>query len=237
MKYYESTDFFLRVVVTDLVHKEFENIKFKLIPMFHVGEQSYYDSVLELINSCDKLLYEGIRIKKLSITKQFGRYDKVAKRLELVSQYEYFKNPKNQILIPRIHADLDLKKSNREWKKLRFSEKWRYRLLDPVNYAIETFSITRYKLAKAFMTRAEEVRLAYGPLEDEEGTLENLIMNTRENILISHINQILEDKHKNEALCIGIMYGAAHMKRIGDYLTHQKDFSIREANFLVVFRI
>ena len=234
MQYFESTNFFLRVIVFDFFD-ECSRTTIRLLPMCHIGEKDFYEGILKEINQCDKVLYEGLSLKKFKINKQDGRYENWAKRLDLVSQFEYFQNQKKRIKTELIHADLSGEKAENEWSKLSFREKFKYRFIEPIEYFFQSYNMTRERLAKLNMTAAKEARLAYAPAEIQ-GNLEYLIGKARDKLVISKLNEIVNDK-LNSGKTIGIMYGANHMKRIGRFLIDTLKMKISDARFLVVFHL
>jgi len=231
MKFYESTSFFFRVVIAKYNIQPYD-IDIKLMPMFHIGEEAFYKSIFEHANECDKVLCEGLRLNKLRIDKQIGRFTKSAAKLGLVSQFEFFQ--KNKLLTKVIKADLNGKIAKKEWQKLRFSEKIKYRIVNPVRFRLETIGLTRKKLSKAFMTSSEDAYLAYGPIE-EEGTLQNLIYKVRDSIVAEKLKQEISVSNKNKL--IGIMFGAGHMRRIESFILQNYDAHMVKAEFLKVYHL
>ena len=73
MKFYESTSFFLRVIIVNYYSKILKK-SIKLLPMFHIGETEYYKNMLSEADTCDLVLYEGVRLDKKRISMQIGRY-------------------------------------------------------------------------------------------------------------------------------------------------------------------
>ncbi|MEM6723990.1 MAG: hypothetical protein AAF598_08125 [Bacteroidota bacterium] len=228
MRFYESTSFFLRVIVVDYFSKT-TGITLRLMPMFHIGEPSYYDAILKEANDCEVILYENMDLRKRRIDRQWGRYTQVAKQLNLVSQIDYF--PYDQVKPPLIHADLKGQKAQQAWNQLSWKAKLEYRIIAPLKFRLESFGLTRQKLSKAFMTAAEEAYLAFGPVE-EVGGLEHLLTKTRDQIILETIQAQLEQP---TAKTIGLLYGAAHMKRVAHYLTSKHNFIIQDARFIRVY--
>jgi len=58
MEFIESTSFFVRSVLYDLVHPSEEiKLRFRLIPMIHIGSKNYYQEILSHLNECDQVVY------------------------------------------------------------------------------------------------------------------------------------------------------------------------------------
>jgi hypothetical protein len=100
MKFYESTSFFLRVAVFRFRSKAYPNIDFVLVPVCHIGTRQFYDKVTAIVNELDVLLYEGSKMNKLSLSRQFGRYTKLAAKFGLVSQYANMSYKKLEPTLP-----------------------------------------------------------------------------------------------------------------------------------------
>ena len=230
MKFYESTSFFLRVIIVNYYSKILKK-SIKLLPMFHIGETEYYKNMLSEADTCDLVLYEGVRLDKKRISMQIGRYTSLAEKLNLESQYHFFQN--NEFKTKTVHTDLDGIDAQRAWQNLKFKEKLKYRFINPIGFYIATHNITRQKLSKAFMTGAEEANLAYGPIE-EEGNLEHLTNTVRDNIVTKKISEILKSNDYDQ---IGVMFGAGHMKEIKKYLTQEFDFKLEDSKFAIVYHL
>lgn len=235
MKFLESTHFFVRTVLFDFENRDQQiKLKFRLIPMIHIGSLAYYQQVREVLESCDEILYEGAYVKTTSlITRQYKR---MARKLNLVTQKEHLNM--RGLGAKLVHADYNKESGKLAWKELKTKEKFKLALVEPAKVLIfiQSRLLTRERLAKQLMTAAEENYLAYGPLPDEEGTVENLIMNAREQIVFKRISHKMTGDLSAEKV-IGIIYGAAHMKKIARYLIDKHGYVPRSGTFLKVFDI
>jgi|GEM_PF-3183477 len=235
MRFYESSDFFLRVIRFDFINKAPScNLVFRLIPVFHIGTRDFYENILDEVNSCDMVLYEGVPKRKTMFFNELGKYNHIAKRLDLVSQSNGL--PVDLFKASMIHSDLDRINWQREWRQLFLTEKLKYKFLLPIQLYIHSLNINRYKLAKVFMHSAEEVELAYGPIKDKEGTLSNLMFDIREKIVISKISKIIESQ-KEDHKKIGVLYGAGHMNVFARFLIDKMNFYPENGKFIKVFDI
>lgn len=233
MKFLESTNFFVRTVVFDFINKDEKvKLKFKLFPMVHIGTKKYYETVLENLTGCDEILYEGIRLKQSKvITKQ---YKKIAQKLELVTQREHLRL--GDLDAKLVHTDLNEKTGKEAWRALRFKEKFNWLFVKRWRLFLGFKIVTREVLAKQFMTAAEEHDLAYGPRRDEQGTMENLIMNEREQIIFKTIRKKMKEAAAVDKV-IGIVYGAKHMKVIARNLIDEHHYVPRSGKFIKVFTL
>lgn len=96
--------------------------------------------------------------------------------------------------------------------------------------------MTRRKLVKEFMASSEEAWLAYGPLENEPGSMWNYIIAARDEVLLNVVkNKIKKDGRENKR--VGIVYGAAHMKPVIRLLIDQFKYVPEHPEFLEVFEV
>ena len=233
MEFIESTSFFVRTIMYELVHSsEDVNLQFRLIPMIHIGSEEYYNEVIGYLNECDEILYEGLKSKKgTRVTRLYGS---VAKKLDLVTQNQILKRDK--IKPPLIHSDFDLETASREWNKLDLYEKIKGEIIVPWKFFIQTRNYSRKKLGKAFGRPNNELWLAFGPREDKKGSYRNYVMNAREQILF----RILKEKfslNKKEHKRIGIIYGGGHMNKISRFLIDHLNYIPKSGTFIKVFDI
>ena len=244
MVFLEPTSFFVRTTVYDFINK-FDDIrlKFRLIPMIHIGSEDFYKKVLDVANECEEIFYEGIilyerskpilntvKLKNLNFT--FNQYRSIANKLDLVTQSESL--DLSQIKCKLTHTDYDLKSGEKAWNALKFVEKLKLFIVLPLQLFISTKGITRERLARRFMQSSREAYLAFGPVDDEEGTSENFIMNNREQIIFKKIKARIYDESKIDKT-IGIIFGAGHMNSIARYLIDNHGYIPRSGKFLKVF--
>lgn len=233
MEFLESTNFFVRVTVYDFEHRDMSvNLIFRLIPMVHIGEQSFSDTALEKILECDELIYEGMRRKRE--IRFINSLSKLGKKLGLVLQRDAL-NFKNGDLV-LIHGDYSEDASKEEWKKVRFFEKLNEKVVIPVKRYFEVQSISRESMAKLFMKSYQEYHMAYGPRFDEPGTISNYYYAAREKIVFDIISQKIE-RDSGDEKTIGILYGAGHMNRISRNLIDVHGYHPSSGQFIKVFGI
>ena len=218
MNFIEATSFFLRVVTFDFINKNNAiNLKFRLIPMYHIGSKKYYEQVLKTINECDELLFEGVKGK--SYTRFYtNQYKSIADKLGITTQRDFFLQNKPDPSVKTIHADFSEQDSMQEWQKLTLKAKLNLSIIRPIRfYYWYQSGITREKFIHYNMTSQRELFLAYGPIDDKKGTAENFIMNAREMIVKDIVQAKFENENQEDKL-VGIMYSAAHMNTFARYL-------------------
>lgn len=233
MNFVESTSFFVRVTMYEFIHpKEKINLRFKIIPMIHIGSKQFYKEVFQYLNECEEVIYEGVHSSKIKqIT---NRYKLAAKNLGLVLEREHLNL--RALNCKLIHADYTKEISEQEWTKLRWREKLDAKFIIPIYLFFRYRNLTRRKLAKAFMTSAEEAYLAYGPREDEIGTFRNYVMNAREQIVFKKIQRKVKHEFAEDKT-VAILYGAGHMKSITRYLIDKCGYILRRGTFIEVFKV
>jgi hypothetical protein len=234
MTFIETTSFFLRVMKFDFQsRKDTVNLKFRLIPMFHIGSEDYYQEVMKLVNECDELIYEGMKIQQIkALTNQ---YKKVAKKLDLVVQFDGLKKTPINKNIKLIHADYNESSGQEAWKTMRFTERLKFKYIRPIQLVILSKIITRKWLADNNLHSNQKIRLAYSK-SDTQGTSEYFIMKTRDDIVIQTIQNKYNKESKEDKL-VGVMYGAEHMKKISRFLIDELDYIGNNGTFIKVFDI
>jgi len=233
MTFIESTNFFVRTIAFDFINANKDiNLQFRLVPMIHVGSSDFYNTVFTILNECDEILYEGANIPGIKTYSKIRKL--VAKQLNLVTQRESFNY--KALRHKMVHADMDIESGRQATRQLSFWELMKYRLISPAEYFIYSRGLTRARLAKHFMTGAHEAYLAYGPVEDEYGTLRNMVMNQREQIVFKLIDKSLAQDADTNKL-IGIMYGEGHMNTIARYLIDDLGYVPRNGQFMKVFDV
>lgn len=232
MEFLESTNFFVRVTVYDYCQNlESNKLKFRLIPMVHIGEQNFYSEVKEKILECDELIYEGIQGRRTRLVN--GRR-KLSEKLGLVMQNDALNL--REIKLKLTHGDYTKEEGEIEWEKVNLFEKLKDRIIDPIKLYSLSSNMTRIKLAKFFMKSYRENHLAYGPSFDEPGTTENFYCAKREEKVLQIIKERIASEMTKDKR-IGILYGAGHMNRISRNLIDAYDYHVYNGQFIKVFNI
>lgn len=233
MNFLESTNFFVRVTVYDYHHHlKSIRLKFRLIPMVHVGEQKFYDSVKEKILECDELIYEGIEERKKMDF--LNTRNTLCENLGLVTQNVGLKLKDYEGKLT--HGDYTKEEAEAAWKEVKWKEKITEKLTNPIERYFVYRKLTRRKLGKYFMQSYRDNHLTYGPSFDETGTSENFYMAGREQKVLDLILERIALESRKDKL-IGIIYGARHMNRISRNLIDKRGYHVRSGVFLKVFDI
>jgi len=231
MVFYEATSFGLRVTTFEFINTNNNLLKIRLIPMVHIGEEKYYKNVEDYIRSCDLVLYEEIKfktgrlkIKNMKIT---------ADRLGMVTQRKLnLTQFKNKL----IHADITKDSGKKEWDKLSFFDKLKFKYLLPIYIYFQDRNLTRKKFVKYFMKSNEDLEEIYGPLYDEKETIKKFIHDSRDKRVFEELDKIHNQTFHQNTL-IGIVYGAGHMKAISKYMMNVHNYKVIGGEFIDVFSI
>lgn len=224
MQIKEISDFSFRVALY-LLKKD--NLEFVPIPMCHIGSKEFYQDVMKEMDKCDKILYEGVRVKGA----KFMTYEKVAKRLGLTAQYHEVEMKKYKEKL--IHADFDEQKAQEEWGKVAWTERFAFKVFTPIFFTIAPFFLNKRKFAKLLKNDNELVD--YDPLKDDKpDSLDLFMLKKREDVIFQEVDKIMQNDN-GEIKRIGILYGAGHMRNVIHYLKTKYKFKMKDSWFLTVF--
>lgn len=232
MQVIDASDFFLRVVVYDLIHKEKQNqLRFRIIPMVHIGEKAFYEAAYENLAECDHIIYEGISSKLFQGT--FRMMSHMAKKLDLVEQRQHLnlkKLPANLI-----HGDLAPAEVKPAWQKVNKLDRLSFRFLMPVSYLYHRTKITRKSLSRSFKNSQDIKSYSYRHTLYPKDVAEYFILNQREQKLFKTINAHIKEFWGTPTLT-GIVWGAGHVHPILYHL-EQRGYQVKKASFLTVYHI
>lgn len=199
---------------------EWKNEKNKTVfytyPMIHIGIEEYYKEISNEIKNLNYLLTEGVSLPK----GDFGKYEKISKKLQLSSQIKSLHIP-TDLKIRNI--DIDPNHFKKGTQQLKLKDKIRFIKL------IIFFQIP-YFFNKDKILKLLKIRLSYpenkeyilkNPLKHyafkhkEKSSLDLLIQNTRDEIINKNLEEIIEEnKNREYRYDIGILFGDEHMPYI-----------------------
>jgi len=229
MNFYESTTFGLRVTLYNLSSNLKRNIKIRLIPMIHIGEERYYQEVENKLVDTDIILYEGFKIRSNLLRVKNRKV--LAERLGLVTQAKFdLKQFKEKL----VHADFDPETAKEKWNKLPLFDRLKSSIFFPLYTYFQDRTLTRAKFVKYFMKSNVDIDKSEGPMFDKKERLKKYFHYEREKVLFKQIDETInqnqtEDKH------LTIVYGAGHMKSIFRYLSSKYQFNALSGEFIDVF--
>jgi len=232
MIFYEATSFGLRVATFEFINNSNQNLKVRLLPMVHIGEEKYYKEVEKYLEHCDIIIYEGLKFKTRRL--KIKNRERTAEKLNLVTQSKCLnlKRFKDKL----IHADLDIEKGEKEWKKLSVIDKLKYRVFFPIYIYFQDSNITRKKLVKYFMKSNTDIGLTEGPMFDKEEKIKGFINYSRDKIVFDELDKLHSKRIKADAT-IGIVYGANHMKSIANHLMNNLGYKAGKGKYIEVFKV
>ncbi len=197
--------------------------------MLHIAEPSFYEEISRRLSDCDAILNEGIDGKiTSSITSSYLQLTKNPK-FGLVSQ--------NSMSLDHVRSrmknvDIGEAQFATAWSKLPILE----RFIIPVISRVFGFYLRHFgrrsDLARHMTMDLRETReelLGESPFE-----VETLILDTRDEILLNAIDQQLAEIGTGQQ-CIGILYGAAHMRAVAWHLIKKHDFMLSNGDWVTVF--
>lgn len=230
MNFYESTNFGLRVTLYDLTSSLNREVRIKLVPMVHIGEERYYQEVESKLFESDIILYEGFKMRNSRLRVENRKI--LAKRLGLVTQAKFnLKQFKDKL----VHADFDQNTANDKWNKLPLIDRIKSNFFLPIYMYFQDRTLTRIKFVKYFMKSNEDIDMTKGPMFDKKERLKKYFHFERNEILFKQLDKtIMQNQTENKL--ISIVYGAGHMKSIFRFLSDKYEYKAIGGEFIDVFK-
>jgi hypothetical protein len=228
MQIIEKTPFSVRSAVYHL--KKDDEVEFVLFPMIHVGTQKFYDDVYERLAKCDLIFAEGVQSKKVNLLTRSYKIIKKIKRLDLVIQTDALRLSDFSEKI--VCTDMQGQDFDKDWSKLSWLTRVIIFLGIPIYVVYMLIFGSRELIAENLgmddLPGRDEILYSEDFLEDFRG----LLLKKRDDVLLSHINQLNENHNKPKV--IGIVYGASHMRNIIRFLNEQ-NYRVVDSEWLMVF--
>jgi hypothetical protein len=230
MQFIEKNSFNVRSVVYSL-KKDGSRLEFLIFPMIHVGSSEFYDEISRRLASCDLILAEGVKSRRVKLVTLSYRAVKYIRRMELVTQQDGMRLDGFRAKI--LNTDIDSAAFDERWSSLPISLRVQFVVLVPIFVVYLFLCGTRETLAEYIalddLPSNEEI------LSDNEGleAFDSLVVDERDRILIEHITNL--EKQQNEARRIGIVYGARHMRNTMRFLMEQLDYRVAKAEWVKIF--
>jgi hypothetical protein len=201
----------------------------QLFPMIHIGSSMFFSAVQARLNTCDVVLYEGIRSPGAWILTLSYRIVARRKRLGLITQSQglSMKNLRSMLL----HADVDAKEFGIAWARIPWY--WRLGILTvaPLFGVIRYLTATRESIGKHLSLEDVPSRNDTDRGDGPPG-LEHALGASRDTKLIAALEAQLASAGR--AKSVGVLYGAAHMKAVTDLLIVKYGFRVIAAEWLEV---
>lgn len=231
MQFIEKNAFNLRAAVYSL-KSDRSALEFVIFPMVHVGSREYYSEVSRRLSSCDLILLEGVKSKRVAVLTLSYRVVRRIRRMDLVTQHEGMRldELRNEIL----NADLEEQAFDEKWSSLPFTLRAQLFMIVPLCVLYLFFFGTRKTLAENLaledLPSAEEVLM-----EDESlSRFDTLIVDERDRKLIDQIAKV-NNERSHTSQRIAIVYGALHMRRVMAFLMQKLKYRVVKAEWVKVF--
>ena len=206
-----------------------KNIKVKLVPMVHIGEERYYKEVESKLVESGHILFEGIKLHKGQL--RIKNREILAKRLGLVTQSKF--NLK-QFQDKLVHADYDANTAKRKWNELSFVDRIKSNVFLPIYMYFQDRTLSRSKFVKYFMKSNADIDLTEGPMFDKKETLKKYFHYERDRIIFEKFDNTINENNSEDKL-IAIVYGAGHMRSIFKHLSNKYEYKVVSGEFINVF--
>jgi hypothetical protein len=198
--------------------------------MIHIGSPGYYADVKRRLESCDVVLYEGVRSFRAWMLTRAYSIATYRKRLGLVRQ-------RDALVVPllrqqKIHADLNGDQFAAAWDDIPLYQRILLLIGAPVYGMLLYFTGTRHAIGRRLNTEELESRRDFQRFEAMP-ELENAIRTTRDLRLVEEVCRAIEGNTAGTR--IGVLYGAAHMRVVSRLLTNQYRYRVVESEWMTVF--
>ena len=230
MQIIESTPFGVRSAIYRLRAQE-NGPDFLLFPMIHVGAQEFYEEVTERLADCDVILLEGVRSWSTPVITSSYRYMVRKRSLGLVLQHDHMQL--QHLNAKLVRADVAGKAFSTKFRALPLWLRMVVYVYAPIyGYGLR-WTMTREKLAKRLGTEDRKRREDVSDHEDVEKFIA-VLLDWRDEHLIGIIEQHRREP-ANAAGCIGIVYGAQHMRAVLRHLIGRLGYRVAKAEWVTVF--
>lgn len=230
MQFIEKNSFNVRSAVY-LLKKDGSALEFLIFPMIHVGSSEFYDEISRRLASCDLILAEGVKSRRVNLLTLSYRIVRHIRRMDLVTQHDGMRV--ESFRAKMLNADIDGAAFDERWSSLPISLRVQLFVLVPIFVVYLFLFGTRETLAENLalddLPSSEEILL-----EDEDfEPLDSLIIDERDRRLIEHIARL--EAQQNGARQIGIVYGARHMRNTIRFLMQKLNYRVAKAEWVKVF--
>jgi hypothetical protein len=201
-----------------------------LFPMIHIGSAAYYTEVKRRLESCDIVLFEGVRSFRAWMLTRAYSIAVYNKRLGLILQ-------RDALLVPlsnerKIHADVSAAQFAAAWGHIPLYQRILLMLGAPLYGLWLYFTGTRDSIARGLNTEELESRRDFERFEASP-ELEEAIVSARDRRLVEELSAAVEKNGVGRR--IGILYGAAHMRVVSRVLASKYKYRVVESEWITVF--
>jgi hypothetical protein len=230
MQFIEKNSFNVRSAVYHL-KKDHSPLEYVIFPMIHVGSAEFYKEVSQRLASCDLILAEGVKSRRVDMLTRSYRIVKYIRRMDLVTQQDGMDI--ESLRSKMLNADMESSVFDERWSTLPIQIRLQLLVLVPIFATYLFFSGTRETLAENlalddFPTNEELINY-----DEDFEPLDSLIIQERDWTLIDHIRKL--ESQENVPKRVGILYGARHMRNTMSFLMQKLNYHIAKAEWVKVF--
>ena len=201
-----------------------------LFPMVHIGAPAYYAEVQRRLDSCDVVLFEGVRSFRVGMLTRAYSIATRSKRMGLVLQGDALDIP--SVKQERIHADVSADEFADAWDDVPLYQRALLLFGAPLYGLWMYFAGSRQSIGRKLNTDSLESREDLERSE-EAPELEAALGTTRDLRLVEEVSRAVEQNGAGTR--IGVIYGAAHMRVVSRLLMHKYGYRVVESEWMTVF--
>lgn len=203
-------------------------LQFLVIPMVHMANAGFYREVTRLLRKADIVVVEGIRGTSAAGMALTSTYRVLRLRhIELV----YDSVPYKTLGKPLITPDLTADEFRHEWRTIPM---WMRAVIWPVmlGYTVTRMLTPRRRLLRKLID--DELNDMPSDLDEAlaEHPLGRALTVERDRRLVEALGT-LHEEHSQESITVAVVYGAAHVPAIVEYLA-DRGYFVRTADWLTV---
>jgi len=200
--------------------------------MIHVGERAFYEEVVDRLQDCQVVLCEGVRSPTTTLLTMSYRFFADNPKLGLVLQKSVgLENLEDRL----VHADVCGEAFEKRWSKLPVWSRLFRPMIAPIfGLCLRIFGTREYiarHLHLELRTSREEI------LSDESFKgVNEIILDWRDQHLLEVMDHELA-KLAGKNACIGIVYGARHMRAVLSHLLRIHGYRVAKTEWLTVWTL
>jgi hypothetical protein len=197
--------------------------------MIHIGSPKFFSAVQAQLNTCDVVLFEGVRSRSGWVLTLSYRIVARRKRLGLITQSQglSMKHLRGKLL----HADADAREFGLAWARIPWY--WRVGILTvaPLFGVVQYLTATRESIGQHLSLEDIPSRSDTDRGDSPPG-LDHALGASRDRKLIAALETQLASAERGTS--VGVLFGAAHIKAVTDLLIAKHGFRVIRAEWLDV---
>lgn len=229
MQFLESSLIGLRSAVCELGSQKVAP-RFLIIPMVHIGDQSFYEDVSRRLDECQTIIFEGVPGFRTRLLTQAYRITAKRRSLGLVLQRDaiHMKRFKAR----KIHGDITSEGFTANWRTLPWLQQIGLLTLAPIYGCWMYLVASRDSLARGKST--DSLSNAYALRgSNSVNDIRDVILTKRDEVIVACIDDYIRNcEHKNETAAI--LFGGGHMPAIVSHLMRKHGYSVKKSEWVSV---